>query len=183
MHVKSLEISDVKLIELQAFGDHRGWFMPSYKEDDWMELLGQQRFVQDNQSFSARPGTVRGIHFQVPPFAQAKLVQVLAGEIFDVAVDLRKGSPTFGRHVCMTLKAGDRRQILVPEGFGHAFMTLVPDTLVQYKVNNPYRPESERGIAWNDPSLGIEWPQVDTEPTLSDRDQKWPVLAAAPDLF
>jgi dTDP-4-dehydrorhamnose 3,5-epimerase len=176
-------IPDVKIIELKVLGDQRGWFCESYKESAWSKLLHGKKFVQDNQSFSAAPWTLRGIHFQRHPFAQAKLVQVLQGEIFDVAVDLRRASPTFGRWVGAILRAGDGLQFFIPEGFGHAFVTLRMDSLIQYKVTAPYVPDSEGGLMWNDPSIGIEWPEMPAPPTLSTRDMNWRPLSDDTPLF
>ncbi len=183
MVIHDQDLPDIKLIEIKVFGDHRGWFSESYRESDWADLTGQDRYVQDNQSFSAAPFTLRGIHFQLPPFAQTKLIQIVRGEAFDVAVDLRRNSATFGRWVSVVLKEGDGRQLLIPAGFGHAFLTLVPDTLVQYKVTAPYRPQSEGGLMWNDPALTIAWPRIAGAPILSQRDQAWPALSSATELY
>ena len=183
MNFHAQAIPDVKLVEMKVFGDARGWFSESFRESDWTSLLGADRFIQDNQSFSAAPFTLRGIHFQRAPAAQAKLIQVLRGEIFDVAVDLRRRSPTFGRWVSATLKAGDGHQLLIPIGFGHAFLTLVPDTLIQYKVTAPYRPDLEGGLMWNDPALAIAWPAISGPRVLSQRDAVWQPLSATVELF
>lgn len=180
--ITALAIPDVKLIELTVHRDQRGSFTETYREADWQPLLGGGRFIQDNQSHSAAPGTVRGLHYQMPPFAQAKLVQPVLGRIIDVAVDLRRGSPSFGRHVAVELAAGDGRQVYVPVGFAHGFMTLAADCLVTYKVTAGYDPKSERGIAWDDPALGIAWPAIGTA-TLSPRDRQWPRLRDQADLF
>ncbi|MGH6891058.1 MAG: dTDP-4-dehydrorhamnose 3,5-epimerase, partial [Dongiaceae bacterium] len=156
----------------------------SYREEDWGPILGERSFIQDNQSLSARVGTVRGLHYQTPPFAQAKLVQALRGRIFDVAVDLRRNSPTFGRHVSLELAAGDGRQMFVPEGFAHGFMTLEPDSMVAYKVTDRYEPKSERGAAWDDPDLAIAWPTPPgVKVELSARDRQWPRFRDLSDLF
>jgi dTDP-4-dehydrorhamnose 3,5-epimerase len=183
VQVTDLALSDVKLVQLTVHGDSRGFFMESYKAEDWRPILGDRPFIQDNQSLSGEIGTVRGLHFQLPPFAQAKLVQALRGRILDVAVDVRRGSETFGRHVAVELAAGDGRQVFVPEGFAHGFMTLEPDSMVAYKVTNRYEPKSERGIAWDDPDLAIAWPAaLRTKATLSRRDLQWPRLKDASDL-
>ncbi len=144
-------------------------------------------FVQDNESFSAIPGTIRGLHYQLDPHAQAKLVRVLRGRVLDIVVDIRRGSPTFGEHVALELTADLGNQLLVPVGFAHAFCTLEPDVHIAYKVSARYAPETERTIRWDDPALGIEWPSwaalgVDG-PTLSDRDAVAPTLAEQPDLL
>lgn len=184
MQISDLALPDLKLVQLNVHGDSRGFFMESYKEADWRPILGDRSFIQDNQSLSAEIGTVRGLHYQMTPFTQTKLVQALRGRILDVAVDLRRGSPTFGRHVALELAAGDGRQVFVPEGFAHGFMTLEPDSMVAYKVTNRYEPKSERGIAWDDPDLAIAWPAaLRTKATLSPRDRQWPRLKDATDLF
>ena len=184
MQISDLALPDLKLVQLNVHGDSRGFFMESYKEADWRPILGDRPFIQDNQSLSAEIGTVRGLHYQMTPFTQTKLVQALRGRILDVAVDLRRGSPTFGRHVALELAAGDGRQVFVPEGFAHGFMTLEPDSMVAYKVTNRYEPKSERGIAWDDPDLAIAWPAaLRTKATLSPRDRQWPRLKDATDLF
>lgn len=184
MQITGLALPDVKLVQLKVHGDGRGFFMESYKEADWRPILGDRPFIQDNQSLSGQAGTVRGLHYQMPPFTQAKLVQTLRGRILDVAVDLRRASPTFGCHVAVELAAGDGRQVFVPEGFAHGFMTLEPDTMVAYKVTSGYEPKSERGIAWDDPNLAIAWPApLRAGATLSPRDRQWPRLKDAIDLF
>jgi dTDP-4-dehydrorhamnose 3,5-epimerase len=184
VQITDLALPDVKLVQLNVHGDGRGFFMESYKDTDWRPILGDRPFIQDNQSLSGQVGTVRGLHYQMPPFAQAKLVQALRGRILDVAVDLRRGSQTFGRHVAVELAAGDGRQVFVPEGFAHGFMTLEPDSMVAYKVTSRYEPKSERGIAWNDPDLAIAWPAaLEGGAILSARDRQWPRLKDASDLF
>src|SRR5688500_7188748 len=158
--------------------------MESYKEADWRPILGNRSFIQDNQSLSGPAGTVRGLHYQMPPFSQAKLVQTLRGRILDVAVDLRRTSPTLGKHVAVELAAGDGKQTVAPEVFAHGSMTLGPDSTVAYKVTSRYEPKSERGIAWDDPDLGIAWPPaLNASAILSARDRQWPRLKDASDLF
>jgi dTDP-4-dehydrorhamnose 3,5-epimerase len=184
VQITDLALPDVKLVQLKVHGDGRGFFMESYKEADWRPILGDRTFIQDNQSLSGQVGTVRGLHYQMPPFAQAKLVQALRGRILDVAVDLRRASPTFGRHVALELAAGDGQQMYVPEGFAHGFMTLEPDSMVAYKVTSRYAPDSERGIRWDDPDLAISWPAaLEGGAILSARDWQWPRLKDATDLF
>jgi dTDP-4-dehydrorhamnose 3,5-epimerase len=184
VQITDLALPDVKMVQLKVHGDGRGFFMESYKDTDWRPILGDRPFIQDNQSLSGQVGTVRGLHYQMPPFAQAKLVQALRGRILDVAVDLRRGSQTFGRHIAVELAAGDGRQVFVPEGFAHGFMTLEPDSMVAYKVTCRYEPKSERGIAWNDPDLAIAWPAaLEGGANLSARDRQWPRLKEASDLF
>lgn len=181
VQITDLALSGVKLVQLKVHGDHRGFFMESYRDEDWRPILGDRAFVQDNQSLSAQAGTLRGLHYQVGPFAQAKLVQTLRGRIYDVAVDLRRNSPTFGKHVGVELAAGDGRQMFVPEGFAHGFITLEPNSMVTYKVTSRYEPKSERGLAWDDPALQIAWPIAAVE--LSARDRQWPRLRDLTDLF
>jgi dTDP-4-dehydrorhamnose 3,5-epimerase len=184
VQITDLAIRGLKLVQLTVHGDGRGFFMESYKEANWRAILGERTFIQDNQSLSTETGTVRGLHYQVPPFAQAKLVQVLRGRILDVAVDLRRDAPSFGRHVALELAAGDGRQMFVPEGFAHGFLTLEPDSMVAYKVTAGYEPKSERGLAWDDPDLGIAWPVAARgRVTLSARDRQWPRLRDLTDLF
>lgn len=183
MDVVSLDIPDVKIIRPKKFGDHRGFFSETYTKKTFEAAGLHYDFVQDNQSLSAEVGTIRGLHFQLPPFAQDKLVRVVRGAILDVAVDIRKGSPTFGRHVSAVISAVEWNQILVPVGFAHGFCTLEPDTEVIYKVTNYYSPEHDRGLLWNDPELGIDWPVSADKARLSDKDYKHPTLAQLTDLF
>jgi dTDP-4-dehydrorhamnose 3,5-epimerase len=146
------------LVVPQRFGDARGFFMETYSARDFAGAGIDCVFVQDNHSLSAERGTVRGLHFQIPPFAQAKLVRVTRGSILDVAVDIRKGSPTFGQHIAVELNAQSGEQLFVPEGFAHGFCTLEPDTEMIYKVSNYYAPEHDAGLHWDDPALKIAWP-------------------------
>ena len=171
-----LVISDVVLVKVQKFSDPRGWFMETYSRRDYAALGIDCEFVQDNQSMSAQRGTIRGLHFQNPPEPQAKLVRVLKGSIFDVAVDIRNGSPTFGRWCGTILTADLGEQLFVPRGFAHAFCTLEPHTEVAYKVSGYYAPACEAGIIWNDPSIGIEWPIAPNDAILSAKDAKLPRL-------
>jgi dTDP-4-dehydrorhamnose 3,5-epimerase len=180
LRITDLTLPDIKLVTLTVHDDERGSFTETFRESDWAPLLNGARFVQDNQSRSIAAGTVRGLHYQMPPFAQGKLVQVVCGRIFDVVVDLRRGSPTFRRHAAVELN-DDGKQVFVPAGFAHGFMTLVPNTIVTYKVTSTYDSKSERGISWDDPDLGIAWPRQAT--TLSPRDRQWPRLKDQADLF
>lgn len=174
---KNTAIPDVKLLMPRRFGDARGWFTETYNERSFAEVLGGAVFVQDNQAFSAARGTLRGLHFQRPPHAQAKLVRVLRGSVFDVAVDLRLGSPTYGQWVGETLTAQGGEQLFVPRGFAHGYCTLEPDTEVAYKVDGFYAPECDAGLIWNDPTLNIAWPVAPGEAILSDKDTRLPAFA------
>ncbi|HJU15573.1 MAG TPA: dTDP-4-dehydrorhamnose 3,5-epimerase [Stellaceae bacterium] len=183
MQVSDTAISGVRLLVPTRHRDARGFFSEVYREDTLAAHGIAVRFVQDNHSLSLRRGTVRGLHFQIPPFAQAKLVWVTAGAVFDVAVDLRLGSPSFGRYVAARLSAAEGNQLFVPEGFAHGFCTLEPDTEVTYKVSRPYSAAQDRGLYWNDPALAIPWPIAAAEALLSERDRKHPLLAELPAVF
>lgn len=172
MEVEDTNIPGVLLLTVRHFFDERGYFLESYNMRSAQNLGVTACFVQDNQSLSLKRGTVRALHFQVPPKPQAKLVRVLRGSIYDVAVDLRGGFPTYGRWTAVTLSASDGRQLFVPRGFAHGFCTLEPDTEVAYKVDDYYAPEYEQGIAWDDPTLAIDWPVVPADAILSDKDRK-----------
>ena len=177
MQVEHLNIPDVRLLSPRKHGDRRGFFSETYNRKALAVIGIDIDFVQDNHSYSADKGTVRGLHFQTPPFAQDKLVRVARGSVFDIAVDLRQGSSSYGRHVSAVLSADAWNQLLVPIGFAHGFMTLEPDTEVIYKVSNYYAPDHDKGLLWNDPALGINWPIADEEAVLSDKDRKQPRLA------
>jgi dTDP-4-dehydrorhamnose 3,5-epimerase len=177
-----LAIPGPLIVRPKVHRDVRGYFVETYVEAA-CEKAGLPRFVQDNESMSRERGTIRGLHFQTDPFAQAKLVRCIAGSILDVAVDIRRGSPTFGRHVSLTLSAGDGLSLFVPVGFAHGFCTLEPDTVVQYKVSAPYAPANDAGIAWDDPALGIDWPVSPSAVVLSDKDRRLPRLADLPAAF
>ncbi len=183
IEIRPLNIAGVMLVTPAKFGDHRGFFSEVYNKQSFAATGIDIDFVQDNHSLSAEKGTVRGLHFQTPPLAQHKLVRVARGAIFDVAVDLRRGSPSYGKHVSTTLSAEAWNQILVPIGFAHGFMTLEPDTEVIYKVSNYYSPEHERGLLWNDPDLAIGWPEPAESAIMSDWDRHWPHLKDLPDIF
>ena len=183
MQVELTEIPDVKILTPRKFGDHRGYFSETYNKASFEAAGLEIDFFQDNHSFSAEVGTLRGLHFQTQPHAQAKLVRVARGAIFDVAVDIRQGSATYGKWVGRVISADAWNQILVPVGFAHGFCTIEPDTEVQYKVTAPYTPEQERGIAWNDPNLAIDWQLGGNQPTLSGKDTDYPTLAASPVYF
>ena len=171
------EIAGLHLVEPKKFGDHRGFFSETYNRQRLTEAGFAAEFVQDNHSLSGETGVVRGLHFQSPPFAQAKLVRVVRGAILDVAVDIRRGSPTFGDHAAVELSAANWRQLLVPAGFAHGFVTLEPDTEVVYKVTAYYAPEHDHGILWSDPDIGVDWSAAPGAPVLSDKDRVAPGLA------
>lgn len=179
MIVQPLKIAGLLRIEPKKFADHRGFFSETFRESVLAEAGFSARFVQDNHSLSATAGTLRGLHFQKPPHAQAKLIRVLRGRILDVAVDIRSGSPDFGRHVAVELSAESGHQLLVPEGFAHGFVTLEPDTEVFYKVTAYYSPESDSGIFWNDPDLAINW-QWSGAPVISAKDAILPRFSDLP---
>jgi dTDP-4-dehydrorhamnose 3,5-epimerase len=181
--VEATSIPDVKIITPKKFGDHRGFFSEVYNRQAFAEAGINLDFVQDNHSLSAQVGTLRGLHFQSAPFAQDKLVRVPRGRILDVAVDIRRSSPSFGRHVAVELSAENWRQLLVPIGFAHAFVTLEPDTEVIYKVTNYYSAANDLGLAWDDPDIAITWPLPPGGAVLSDKDRKHPRLRDLPAIF
>ena len=172
MDVRATNIPGVQLLKPRYFYDSRGRFVEIYNKRSARDLGLVACFVQENQSLSVRRGTIRGLHFQTPPRPQAKLVRVLYGSIYDVAVDLRIGSPTYGRWTAETLTGKGGEQLFVPQGFAHGFCTLEPSTEVAYKVDDYYAPECEQGIAWDDPTLAIDWPVGSADAALSDKDQK-----------
>ena len=183
MRITPLPIPDVKLITPKKFGDHRGFFSETYNAQALREAGIDLTFVQDNHSMSASVGVLRGLHYQVGEAAQDKLVRCIHGRILDVAVDIRRDSPTFGQHVAAEISAQNWTQVLVPVGFAHGFVVLEPNTEVLYKVTAFYSPRDERGILWNDPALGIDWGLDPAEAILSDKDKVYPTLAEATDLF
>ena len=177
LEVVALAIDAVKIVRARRFADARGYFIETWNRRVFAEAGIEVDFVQDNSSFSRLAGTIRGLHFQSPPAAQAKLVRVVRGRVFDVAVDLRGGSQSYGRFVSAELSAEGCEQMLIPVGFAHGFCTLEPDTEVAYKVSDFYAPEHDTGIVWKDPDIGIEWPLGGREPTLSEKDMRLPCLA------
>lgn len=177
MEVSPTSIPGVLLLKPRYFRDARGYFVETYNARTAHDAGLTAGFVQDNQALSLKRGTVRALHFQVPPRSQAKLVRVLRGGIYDVAVDLRVGSPSYGRWTGATLTAQGGEQIFVPRGFAHGYCTLEDDTEVAYKVDDYYAPECERGLAWDDPTIGIGWPVAPADALLSDRDHKLPRFA------
>src|SRR4051794_16850805 len=172
MDVRDLALPGLVLLRTRRFCDARGYFSETHNERTFQAAGITARFVQDNQSYSAKRGTIRGLHFQLPPASQAKLVRVLQGSVYDVAVDLRVGSSTYGRWVGKTLTAESGEQLFVPRGLAHAFCTLEPHTILAYKVDDFYAPESDSGLIWNDPTLAIAWPVEPQEVVLSDKDLK-----------
>ena len=187
MHISGMDISTTKLeglllISPQKHEDHRGYFSEFFRADKLKEYGFTRAFVQDNHSLSVESGVLRGLHYQKPPFAQDKLVRVPRGSIIDVAVDIRRGSPTFGEYYACELSAKNWRQLLVPQGFAHGFVTLEANTEVQYKCTNYYAPECDAGILWNCPEIGIDWGSI-TDPILSEKDTKHPTLSEAELVF
>lgn len=181
--VERTELEGVCVIAPARFGDTRGYFSETWNRAAFHEIGVNCDFIQDNQSRSRDRGTIRGLHFQIAPFAQSKLVRVLRGAICDVAVDLRRASPTFGRWVAAVLSAENGRQLFVPTGFAHGFCTIEADTEVFYKVDAPYSHDHERGLRWNDPALAIVWPVAETEAVLIERDRLLPTLGELPAYF
>jgi dTDP-4-dehydrorhamnose 3,5-epimerase len=183
LEICPLSLSGVKLIRAARFADRRGYFAETYARRDFAAAGITHEFVQDNQSGSRAKGTVRGLHFQIPPFAQTKLVRALRGRILDVVVDLRRSSPSYGKHLVVELDAESGDQLLVPAGFAHGFCSLQPDTEVFYKVDNVYSADHDRGLYWADPALAIGWPVAERDATLSERDRAWPHLRDLPAYF
>lgn len=175
MEVIKTAIDGVVIIEPRIFRDPRGYFFESYSERDFFSKVREVRFVQDNESRSSY-GVLRGLHFQKPPFCQSKLVRVIKGAVLDVAVDIRKGSPTYGKYVSVELTEDNHRQFFVPRGFAHGFSVLTDDVIFQYKCDNFYAPQSEGAIAWDDPELGIDWRIPSDKVLLSDKDRSHPLL-------
>jgi len=183
MEVIATEIADVKEIRPVRHGDARGFFSEIFREDVLRQHGIDMPFVQENHSLSVDRGVIRGLHFQIAPAAQAKLVRVATGSILDVAVDIRHGSPSHGQHVAVVLTSKDGEQLFIPEGFAHGFCTLEPDTEVIYKVNRYYSPEHDRGMLWNDPALQISWPIPVEGPVMSEKDKHHPSFAELPKYF
>ena len=182
MNYIQTEIEGVWIIEPKVFKDARGYFMEAFKEGEFRANIGNVHFVQDNESKS-NFGVLRGLHFQCGRAAQSKLVRVVKGKVLDVAVDIRRGSPTFGRHVAVELTAENKRQFFVPRGFAHGFSVLSDEAVFQYKCDNLYAPESEGAIAWHDPAIGIDWRLRPEEVILSPKDSRHPTLAECKELF
>jgi len=176
MKVITTPIPEVLIFEPDVFGDHRGYFFESFRQDVFEKHVGNIQFVQDNQSKSGY-GVLRGLHFQKPPFTQAKLVQCLQGEVLDIAVDIRIGSPTYGKHVAVKLSEENHRQLYIPRGFAHGFAVLSSTAVFSYKCDNYYHPESDGGIAWNDPDINIDWILSSDDIQLSNKDTTQPALS------
>ena len=183
MQVTKMAVPDVLMLRPKRHGDARGYFVETFNDRSFRRDVGDVVFVQDNEALSAQKGTVRGLHFQRPPCAQGKLVRALKGAIFDVAVDIRHGSPTFGRHVSALLTAETGDQLWVPPGFAHGYCTVEPDSVIAYKVTGFYSAADDAGMAWDDPALGIAWPVEPGEALLSDKDKRQPKLSELPPLF
>lgn len=175
MEYKETAISGVWIIEPKVFKDARGYFMEAFKKEEFEQHIGVTEFIQDNESRSTR-GVLRGLHYQKPPYSQAKLVRVIKGCVLDVAVDIRKGSPTYGKHVMVELSEDNKRQFFIPRGFAHGFLVVSDEAIFTYKVDNLYMPAQEGGIYFNDPAIGIEWGMNPEELILSDKDKKAPLL-------
>ena len=182
INVIKTDIEGVVIIEPKVFGDERGYFLESWSQRDFDAQVSPVKFVQDNESKS-RYGVLRGLHFQKGKDAQSKLVRVISGRVLDVAVDIRKGSPTFGQHVTVELTGENHRQIFIPRGFAHGFVVLSPEAVFQYKCDNLYAPQSEGAVAWDDPALGIDWQIPAGDIILSEKDKHHPTLANCPELF
>jgi len=183
MEHQSLAIEDVKLITPRIFRDERGFFSETFNLKALEDIGISEKFVQDNHSLSVETGVIRGLHFQSLPYAQGKLVRVVKGSILDVAVDIRNGSPTYGKHVTAVLSVENWQQLWIPNGFAHGFCTLEPNTEVLYKVTDYYAPECDKGLAWNDAALGIDWPVDPEKVILSDKDAGYPTLSELPAYF
>ncbi|MGO4872043.1 MAG: dTDP-4-dehydrorhamnose 3,5-epimerase [Roseiarcus sp.] len=183
MQIEDAPLAGVKIVTPKKHGDHRGFFSEVYNEAKWRAAGLDVHFVQDNHSLSAAAGTIRGLHFQIAPHEQDKLVRVARGRILDVAVDLRSSSPTYGRHFAFELSADNWAQLLVPAGFAHGFCTLSENAEVLYKVSAFYSAAHDRGLAWDDPDLAIAWPVAAQDAVLSDKDRRWPRLRDLKDAF
>lgn len=182
MEVIKTELEGVVILDPRLFKDDRGYFFESFSQREFDEKVRPVKFVQDNESKSVY-GVLRGLHFQKPPFAQSKLVRVIQGAVLDVAVDIRVGSPTYGKHVAVELTAENHRQLFIPRGFAHGFSVLTDEVVFQYKCDNFYAPQSEGAIAWNDPALGIDWRIPEASVILSEKDKHHPLLKDLPETF
>ena len=178
MEYKKTAIEGVYVIKPRVFNDARGYFFEAWKQEEFEAHIGNVNFIQDNESKSSR-GVLRGLHYQKGDFSQAKLVRVIKGRVLDVAVDIRKSSPTFGQHVMVELSEDNKRQFFIPRGFAHGFLVMSDEAIFTYKVDNVYAPQAEAGIRWNDPALGIDWPIDPQEVLTSEKDLKQPMLGEA----
>jgi dTDP-4-dehydrorhamnose 3,5-epimerase len=183
VQIRPLSLTGLMLVITNRFSDERGYFAETFSRNQFAAAGISNDFVQDNQSLSAETGTIRGLHFQIPPYAQAKLIRVLRGRIFDVVVDLRRTSPSYGNHLAIELNDQDGEQLFIPPGFAHGFCTLAPNTEVFYKVDTVYAPGHDRGLHWADPALGIRWPISPFDATVSDKDKALPEFNAIPAYF
>ena len=183
MEFGSFDVEGPFEIKPRKVADERGYFSEIFRLNAFIERAGRLDFVQENQSLSIRPGTIRGIHFQAPPAAQGKLVRCLAGSLVDIAVDLRENSRTFGRWISVSLSPEECNQLWIPVGFGHGFCTLEPNTVISYRVTAYYSPENDKGVAWDDPDIRVEWPDIADRHTLSAKDRQQPKLAELPTYF
>lgn len=182
MNIIQTDIPGVVIVEPRVFGDHRGYFFESFSEREFAGQVCEVKFVQDNESKSSY-GVLRGLHFQKPPYAQSKLVRVVQGKVLDVSVDIRRGSPTFGKHVAVELSEDNKRQVFIPKGFAHGFVVLSETAVFQYKCDEYYAPQSEGAIAWNDPDLGIDWQLPAEDLILSAKDSGHSCLKDLPVIF
>jgi len=181
MQIRETGLSGLRILNPKVHKDHRGFFLESYREEFFRSLAEPVHFVQDNHARSEEAGVLRGLHYQAPPAAQTKLIWVSRGAAFDVVVDLRRTSPTYGKSYGLVLNADNFLRLLIPKGFAHGYMTLEPGTEFHYKVDQYYSPEHEGGLCWNDPALAIDWPA--REPIMTERDKNWPLLAELAEIF
>ena len=178
MEYKETDLKGVYIIEPRVFADARGYFFEAWKQAEFEAHVGPVKFIQDNESMSSY-GVVRGLHYQKGDLSQAKLVRVISGRVVDVAVDIRRSSPTFGRHIMVELSGDNKRQLFIPRGFAHGFAVLSPEAVFTYKVDNPYAPQQEAGIRWDDPELAIQWPIDPKDVLTSDKDLRQPLMRDA----
>lgn len=183
MEITSLGLAGIRLLTPRHIGDERGYFAETFRADIFEQHVGEFVFVQDNESLSGQRGTLRGLHFQIQPHAQGKLVRCTAGALFDVAVDIRRGSPTYGQWVAETLTPDNGKQLWIPPGFAHGFCSIEPNTVICYKVTDYYNPACDKGLRWDDPAIAVDWPEVADPDTLSPKDRQQPRLADLPNYF
>jgi len=183
MEFKRFDIEGLIEIRPRMIEDDRGYFVEIFRLNDFLQHVPNVDFVQENQSLSVKAGTIRGLHFQTPPFAQGKLVRCLVGKLLDVAVDLRSDSPTFGKSISVILSPKENNQLWIPAGFGHGFCSLESDSIISYRVTNYYSRDHDKGVAWDDPDIGVNWPEIADPRTLSPKDRTQPKLAELPHYF